>query len=107
MTPAQLHGHTPDPLPGMRPRECMPFVEVIALKAQWAVRAGLLPDEPMDEYSKAWVYTSADYARDGSTQEGMRAAGSRYTQQCTAAHRYARELEAGGLNWVAVHYVWL
>lgn len=78
-----------------------------ALKAQWVVRAGLIPHDEMPEYTQVWQYTSDDYKRDGGTPEGRRAAGSRYMQCCVEAHRHAKQLEAGGLNWVTVEYLWL
>ena len=79
---------------------------MIALKAQWSVQAGLVLGEPMPEFSRAWSYSSRDYENDGGTQEGLRAEGSKFLQCQEDAHRYAKLLEQGGMNWVTLHYVW-
>jgi hypothetical protein len=73
----------------------------LALKANWAVTAGLIPGTEMPEYSKGWFYTSGDWDKDewkrGAIWRGM----------ADAAHGYAKELEDGGLNWVKVEFIWL
>ena len=78
-----------------------------ALKASWQVRAGLIPGTPMPEYDKQWLYSSRDYEQDGETQVGLRSDGSKYLHMRNEAHDYAQQLEAGGLNWVTVEYLWL
>lgn len=72
-----------------------------ALKACWAVRAGLVPGEEMEEYRRQWCYTSQDYEADG------RERGERYKAMEREAHTYAGQLTSGGLNWVNVEYLWL
>lgn len=72
-----------------------------ALKAQWVVRAGLIPGEAMDEYSKAWSYTSNDYTADGGKR------GALFIESDTEANRHARDLRGGGLNWVTLEYLWM
>jgi len=74
---------------------------VNALKAQWAVYAGLIPSEPMPEYTKAWSYTSDDYAADGNKR------GALFFKAASAADRYANDLRDGGLNWVTTSYIWM
>lgn len=71
------------------------------LKAQWVVRAGLLPDEPMGDYTKAWQYTSDDWAEDGDTR------GDIYHHMARQAHEWAGKLQTGSLNWVHVEYMWM
>lgn len=72
-----------------------------SLKAAWEVRGGLVPRQPMTEYSSTFLYTSDDHARDGGRE------GPIYQQRKRQAHEAAQALEAGGLNWVAIEYIWL
>jgi hypothetical protein len=74
---------------------------MVALKAQWAVHAGLIPGEDMAEYTRGWQYTSQDFAKDGNK------IGTRWSSMASEAHFYARELEVGGCNHVRVEYLWL
>jgi len=79
---------------------------ILAAKACWEVSAGLIPGQQMPEYFKRWVYTSDDYASDGGTQDGLLKPSSIYATQMHEVHTYANTLEAGGLNWVKVDYLW-
>jgi hypothetical protein len=72
-----------------------------ALKAQWVVLAGLFPGESRPQYTKAWQYTSEDYAADGDGR------GERFMRLTIEADQYAAELRLGGLNWVLTEYMWL
>lgn len=72
-----------------------------ALKAQWVVRAGLIPGEAMTEYSKAWSYTSKDYSDDGNKRGGI------FFRAAVEADSYAGDLRDGGLNWVTLEYLWM
>lgn len=73
-----------------------------ALKAQWVVQCGLIPDEdPMEEYTRVWNYTSKDYEADGSHRWDI------FQGMAREAHDYAASLQMGGLNWVRVDYLWM
>lgn len=74
---------------------------VIAMKAYWSVRAGLIPGESVPEYGEQWVYTSQDFEADGNKR------GERFEANARKASDHARKLSAGGLNWVEVRYLWL
>jgi len=74
---------------------------MVALKAQWAVYAGLLPGQDMTEHTKTWSYTSLDYDKDGGAR------GFRWMGMGADAHAYAGQLAARGLNHVRVEYLWL
>jgi hypothetical protein len=80
---------------------------MVALKASWQVRAGLIPGTPMSEYDKTWLYSSLHYEMDGGEQAMMQAEGSHFNALKKQAHDYAASLERGGLNWVTVEYLWL
>lgn len=72
-----------------------------ALRASWQVFAGLIPGTPMAEATKTWLYTSEHFYDDGMQR------GPVYQRAASEAHDYARQLEAGGYNWVKVEYIWL
>lgn len=72
-----------------------------ALKAQWVVRAGLIPGDEMTEYRKVWSYVSNDYALDGNKRD------ARYAAMMVEASAYAADLQGGGLNWVNLEYMWM
>jgi len=74
---------------------------LIGLKAQWVVRAGLLPGEALANYTQAFEYTSIDYQADGNKR------GHRFELQQQAVEGYRLGLELGSLNWVQVEYLWM
>ena len=73
----------------------------VALKAQWVVQGGLIPGQPMEEYSRFWSYTSAHYEEDGGKR------GNAFDTVQKEASEYATRLENGGLNWVTLSYIWM
>lgn len=43
----------------------------IALKASWEVHAGVIPGQPIKEFSKRWEYTSKDHEQDTNVGQGI------------------------------------
>ncbi|HKX40908.1 MAG TPA: hypothetical protein VJO99_07105 [Burkholderiaceae bacterium] len=77
----------------------------VAAKAFCVVTAGLIPGEPMAEFSRQWGYTSVDYDADRQRPEGTP---SKFEQNCDEATKYARDLmDPSRLNWVKVEFVWV
>lgn len=74
---------------------------MLALKAQWVVKAGLIAGESMDGHARAWSYTSEDYEADGNHR------GERFNRMAADANDYAMGLQEGGLNWVTLEYMWM
>ena len=73
-----------------------------ALKAQWVVTAGLIPGQPMDEYEKAFVYTSQMYEEDRHNPVMA------YYELLNKAHYDAKEISNPGMvNCVNVSFVWI
>jgi hypothetical protein len=76
----------------------------IPLKAVWEVQAGILPGEPMPEYTKRFYYTSGDNAAD---QELPEQGTNRFTEKMLEAHKYAQEItDPSRVNWVRIDFVW-
>lgn len=67
----------------------------------WTATAGLIPGQPMPEYTRSWFYTELDYEKEGCKR------GPLFLEQTNAAHDYAQEAEKGGFNWVKVEHIWL
>jgi hypothetical protein len=80
---------------------------LLALKAQWAVYAGVIPGKPEPEFTKAWEYTSADYESDCQLPDEPEAM-SAYRRMAGEAQAYAASLQdPRGLNWVRLEWMWL
>lgn len=76
-----------------------------AAKCAWEVTAGLIPGQPMDEYTRRWGLTSDEwYGDDGQpTLQGV----ATFNSYLVAAQEYARTLtDPGSLNWVRVEWIW-
>jgi hypothetical protein len=86
---------SPDPAIGRQPNAL--YARSVA---QWIVRGGMQPGEQMPEHSKAFTYTGAQYVLDGERR------GEAFEAVQAEANRYASKLQAGGLMWVTVDYVW-
>lgn len=73
----------------------------VALKAQWVVRGGFIPGEPMESYTEVWSYTSVHYEADGNRR------GEEFERMDAEASRHAARLRAGGVNCVTLEYLWM
>ncbi len=77
-----------------------------AARCAWEVTAGLIPGEPMPEYTRRWGLTASQwYApdEDGPSHQGV----ALYNACLVAAVEYARYLmNPGSLNWVKVEWIW-
>jgi hypothetical protein len=76
-----------------------------AARCAWEVSAGLIPGEPMPEYTRRWCLDADQwYGPDGQpTPQGV----ALFNSYLVAAQEYARFLmNPGVLNWVKVEWVW-
>lgn len=76
-----------------------------AARCAWEVTAGLIPGEPIADYTRRWGLTSDEwYDNDGQpTPQGV----ALFNAHLVAAQEYARYLmNPQGLNWVRVEWVW-
>lgn len=70
------------------------------MKATWKVTAGIIIGQPMDEYTKKFIYTSEMYESD---QAGNQMFHSLMDQM----QRYTANLTNPGLlNWVNTEFIW-
>jgi hypothetical protein len=78
---------------------------LVAAKALIGVQAGVIPGQPMPEYTKNWSYTSEDYELD------MKAALDQptiFSTRLKEAHDYAMGLSNPiCVNWVRVDWIWV
>lgn len=73
------------------------------LKAQWSVTAGVIPGQQDPDFSRAWDYTSLDFAAD----KNVAAEQSRFFRKMDEAHAYAKRLtNPCRSNWVDVKFRW-
>ena len=76
-----------------------------AAKAIFEVHAGVIPGQPMPEYTRRWGYTSTDYQHDRSVPEGE---DTIFTTRLKEAHAYAMSITSPAyVNWVNVHWIWI
>ena len=70
-----------------------------AVKGIWIVQAGVLPGQPMTEYTKKWDYMSSEFEHDN---------GERFAEHREQAMDYAKSIMIPSLvNWVKVEFIWL
>jgi hypothetical protein len=78
---------------------------MLAAKALFDVRAGVIPGEAMAEYTKQWGYTSDEFEADKLTPQDQPTIFSKRLQE---AHDYAMGLSNPAyVNWVRVDWVWV
>jgi hypothetical protein len=78
---------------------------MLAAKALFEVRAGVIPGESIPEYTKQWGYTSDDYEADKIVPQEQPTVFSRRLQE---AHDYAMGLSNPAyVNWVRVDWIWV
>ena len=69
------------------------------------VLAGVIPGQPMPEYTRKWGWTSGDQER---LAAGEKAAQALYIQIAGESREYAASLENPRLlNWVRRDWIWL
>jgi hypothetical protein len=77
-----------------------------AQKAAWEVTAGLIPGQPMPEYTRVWSLQANEWA-DAEGFLLLPHAIAFFNAQTAAAMEYARALmEPASLNWVRVDWIW-
>ena len=68
-------------------------------RCAWIVTAGIIPGEPMPEYTRQWGMTSAEWEAPGNV--------ALFNACLVAALEYARYLsDPYLLNWTNVHWIW-
>jgi len=78
---------------------------MLAAKAVIGVYAGVIPSQPMAEYTKCWNYTSDDYELDRKTPQDQP---TLFSIRLKEAHDYAMGLSnPAHVNWVRVDWIWL
>jgi hypothetical protein len=85
-----------------------PRVEAQRLKAAWEVRGGLIPDSPMPEYTKQFLYTSADMEYDQTTNAALSPAyHSKLAKvRAEAIDYYLQVSNPSMLNWAEITFIW-
>jgi hypothetical protein len=77
---------------------------MVTTKAVWEVHAGLIPGQPMKEFFRRFIYTSADYERDQQVPPNEM---TLFTASMYAAHDYAKSLtDPRRVNWVYINWIW-
>jgi len=72
------------------------------LKGQWTVTAGVLPGAVEKDYTRQWVYTSDDLAKDQHEDY------KKWNEMKEEAYEYAKQItNPQHVNWVAVDWVWI
>lgn len=74
-------------------------------RAAWEVVAGIIPGQPMPEYTRQWALTSDDwYDSDGRpSTKGI----AEFTRLQAVAQEYARAItDPSRVNWVRIDWIW-
>ena len=76
-----------------------------AAKALIEVLAGIIPGEPIAEYTKLWGYSSEDYGLDKAVPLDQPTI---FSKRLEEAHAYAMGLSnPAHVNWVRVDWIWV
>lgn len=79
--------------------------EGLRAKGAWQVRAGLIPKEPLPEFTKKWMYTSADYEQDSRIQKPSEVA--KFSKLRAEAMDYYLQISDPRLNnWAELVFIW-
>lgn len=76
------------------------------LKAAWEVRAGLIPGQPMNEYSKRFFYTSDEYEEDGKHAADLEYHPIFMRKMAEAASYHMQMSNPRMLNWAELTFIW-
>ena len=69
------------------------------LKAQWVVKAGVIPGIEIKEHTKVWQMTSQECEAENKSQL--------FTKYLMEANEYAMDLQTPQyLNWVTLEWIW-
>ena len=79
------------------------------LRCTWSVTAGIIPGEPIPDYSRQWCLTSEQWEKDlAAANQGNPDPPWTFLAYQTAAREYAQSLEnPRSLNWVKCEWMWL
>jgi hypothetical protein len=76
-----------------------------AARCAWEVTAGLIPGQPMNEYTRRWGMTASEWH--GEDGKPTPQAVALFNAYLVAAQEYARYLmDPRGLNWVRMEWIW-
>jgi hypothetical protein len=94
---------------GTRP-ESLDFID--PPRCVWEVVAGLIPGQPIAEFTRKWIITSECWEKENeASDEEFRKehpdGKSTYARFCEEAHEYGRSLtDPRRINWVRVDWIW-
>lgn len=80
--------------------------EPVRLKAAWEVCAGLIPGQPMPEYTKRFVYTSEDYEEDGRHAKELEYHPIFMKRMAEASSYHQQMSNPQTLNWAELTFIW-
>lgn len=76
------------------------------LSGCWEVCAGLIPGDPMPEFTKRFPYTSTLRVQDAANANDGRDTNN-FTRLMLEAHDYAKQITVPQrVNWVRVDWIW-
>lgn len=77
-----------------------------ALKASWTVTAGVIPEEPLPNFTKTWTYSSGDAETD-RTQNTKPEDQAIFSKQRALAMDYYLQISLPHIvNWVELKFLW-
>jgi hypothetical protein len=80
--------------------------ESARLKAAWEVRAGLIPGQPMEEYTQQFFYTSDDYEEDGKHAKEVSYHPIFMKRMAEASSYHQQMSNPQMLNWAELSFIW-
>ena len=78
---------------------------ILALSATWEVRAGVIPGEPLPQFTRRFEYTSHD--RDADEKGSSPAFHAKFSQLRAQAMDYYLQVSLPHLNnWATITFIW-
>lgn len=82
---------------------------MVALKGQWTVRAGVIPGQALENFTRVWRYTSQHDEKDRAANPNRDPAyHSIFAKLRAEAMDYYLQVSLPQLNnWAAIEFIWL
>lgn len=77
------------------------------LKGYWVVRCGLVPGEPMKQYTKEWAYNEAGFEEDGKHKGEINYQTSYDKLRRDALGYFEQMSNPSIMNWATIEFMWL
>lgn len=77
-----------------------------SLRGAWEVRCGVVPSQPINEYTKRFFYTAKDFAEDGRHAKELNYQPIFMKQMALASSYHQQMMNPQINNWAELTFIW-